>query len=159
MRLIAATAFALAMVAFTPSAASADVTLFYGTTNSPGHPNARGFAAGMSLLIVGFEFEYGNTSEDLTVAQPSLRTISGNVSAQTVGIPAVQLYLTTGAGMYTERLGADEENAFALNTGGGIKLSIKGPLRLRVDYRIFSLQGNPQRSTVQRVYAGLNLKF
>ena len=61
--------------------------------------------------------------------------------------------------MYRERLGNDEETAALLNTGGGIKINVAGPIRARVDYRVFNLKGNPRHSTVQRIYAGLNLAF
>jgi hypothetical protein len=159
MPLTALAALALVILALTPSAASADATLFLGTTTSPSHRTLRGFAVGMSLLVVGFEFEYGNTSEDLSVSAPSLRTTSGNVFAQTLNMSGLQLYVTTGVGRYSERLAADEEAGFLINTGGGVKVSLAGPLRARVDYRVFNLKGNPQHSTVQRVYAGLNLSF
>jgi len=152
-------ALASVVVFLTPAAASADATLFLGTTTSPTHRTVRGFSVGTSLLIVGFEFEYANTSEDLLVSAPSLKTTSGNVSVQTPGLTHLQLYLTTGAGYYRERLGNDQETSFLLNTGGGVKVSIAGPLRARVDYRIFNLKGTPQHSTVHRVYAGLNVAF
>ena len=119
----------------------------------------RGFAVGASLLVVGFEFEYANSSENLTDGTPSLRTTAGNLVIQTFGLPGFQLYLTTGAGIYRERLGPDEESAALLNNGGGIKINIAGPVRARVDYRILSLKGNPRHDTVQRIYAGLNLAF
>ncbi len=45
--------------------------------------------------------------------------------------------------MYRERLGTDEETAALLNTGGGIKINIAGPLRARVDYRVFQSEGKP----------------
>ena len=85
---------------------------------------------------------------------PSLRTTSGNVFVQTFGLPGFQLYLTTGGGIYRERLGNDQETAFLLNNGGGAKINLAGPLRARVDYRVFSLRGNPRHTTVQRIYAG-----
>ncbi|RPI51573.1 MAG: hypothetical protein EHM55_18600 [Acidobacteria bacterium] len=151
---------ALTLVVLTPSAALADATVFIGR-NSGGDDRAvvRGFAVGVSLLVVGFEFEYGNTSENTTELEPSLRTTSGNAFLQTFGLPGFQLYLTTGAGVYRERLGNDQETAFLLNNGGGAKINLAGPLRARVDYRIFNLKGNPRHSTVQRLYAGLNLAF
>jgi hypothetical protein len=152
-------ALASVVVFVTPAPASADATLFLGTTTSPTHRTVRGFAVGTSLLIVGFEFEYANTSEDLLVSAPSLKTTSGNVSLQTPGLTHLQLYLTTGAGYYRERLGNDQETSFLLNTGGGVKVSIAGPLRARVDYRFFNLKGTPRHSSVQRVYAGLNVAF
>jgi hypothetical protein len=155
--LVAASMLATCLV---PSAASADATVFLGR-NSAGEDRAvaRGFAFGVSLLVVGFEFEYATSSEDQALTRPSLRTTSGNVFAQTFGLPGFQLYLTTGAGMYRERLGTDEETAFVLNNGGGAKINIAGPLRARVDYRVFSLKGTPRHKTVQRLYAGLNLAF
>ena len=40
-----------------------------------------------------------------------------------------------------------------------MKISLAGPLRLRLDYRVFTLQGDALHSKPQRFYAGLNLKF
>ncbi len=156
---VAASLLAVCFVCI-PSAASADATLFYGR-NSAGGGGAlvRGFAVGVSLVIVGFEFEYASSKADDTLLVPSLRTTSGNVFAQTVGLPGFQLYATTGAGLYREALGADQETAFLLNNGGGVKITLAGPLRARIDYRIFSLRGNPRHKTVQRIYGGLNLAF
>ena len=54
----------------------------------------------------------------------------------------------------------DDERTFTLlDTGGGVKISLLGPVRVRLDYRVFSLQGDALHSAVQRVYAGLNLAF
>jgi hypothetical protein len=151
---------ALAFVVLTPAVARADATVFIGR-NSAGDNRSvvRGFAFGVSMLVVGFEFEYASSSENLTELDPSLRTTSGNAFLQTFGLPGFQLYLTTGAGVYREKLGIDQETAFLLNNGGGAKINLAGPLRARVDYRIFNLKGNPRHSTVQRLYAGLNLAF
>jgi hypothetical protein len=159
MRFRSAILAALLLVGLTPRPARADATAFLGTTTSPTHRTVKGFAVGVSLLIVGFEFEYANTAEDATVSAPSLTTTSGNVSAQTFGLSGFQLYVTTGAGVFRERLGPDQETNLVLNNGGGVKVTLAGPLRARVDYRIFSLRGHPQHSTVQRIYAGLNLAF
>lgn len=155
--LVAAIVFAACCI---PSVARADATVFLGR-NSGGDDRAavRGFAVGVSLLVVGFEFEYANSSEDQTEFRPSLRTTSGNVFVQTFGLPGFQLYLTTGAGLYRERLATDEETAFVLNNGGGGKITLAGPLRARIDYRVFNLRGTPRHKTVQRIYAGFNLAF
>jgi hypothetical protein len=160
---------ALGLVCLTPHPAKADATIFLGTTITSSltaqgvkqsmHRPVRGFAGSVSLVIVGFEFEYASRPEDDTLLAPSLKTTSGNVFVQSVGLPGFQLYATTGAGMYRERLGPDQETSFLLNNGGGVKVTLAGPLRARVDYRIFSLRGHPQHATVQRVYAGLNLAF
>jgi len=148
------------VMCLTAKPARADVTLFLGSATAAGtHGPVKGFAAGMSLLIVGFEFEYANRSEDTTLLLPSLKTTSGNVFAQTFGLPGFQLYATTGAGFYREHLGSAQETNLVMNNGGGVKINLLGPLRARVDYRLFNLRGTPQHSKVQRVYAGLNVAF
>jgi opacity protein-like surface antigen len=53
----------------------------------------------------------------------------------------------------------DSETNFGLNVGGGVKVSLVGPLRLRFDYRVFTLKGDARHPRPQRLYAGVNLKF
>ena len=140
--------------------ALADVTAFIGANTTPANRQVRGFSAGLGLLIVGFEFEYANITDEPTAAAPALKTGSGNILLQTPGaIHGVQPYLTTGGGLYSETLGARNDTGFAFNTGGGVKVSLAGPLRLRVDYRVFNLGSGALYSPAHRVYAGLNLKF
>jgi hypothetical protein len=38
-------------------------------------------------------------------------------------------------------------------------MSLIGPVRLRVDYRLFNLGSGALNSPAHRVYAGLNVKF
>jgi len=84
----------------------------------------------------------------------------GNVILQTPGaLAGVQPYFTTGAGGYNEELGTRSETNFGTNVGGGAKVSLFGPLRVRVDYRAFRLQGEPLHDVVHRLYVGANLKF
>ena len=45
------------------------------------------------------------------------------------------------------------------NIGGGVKMDLAGPLRLRVDYRVFKQGGGALYSPAHRIYAGLNVKF
>ena len=149
-----------AALLFTASPAWADVTAFVGTATAPSNRTTRGFAIGAGLLIVGFEFEYGDTVEDLADAAPSLRTGMGNLLIQTpFAIAGFQPYFTTGAGVYWEELGSLSETNFGINNGGGVKISLIGPVRARIDYRVFSLRGSPVEDTVQRFYVGVNLKF
>ena len=111
----------------------------------------RGLAIGVGMLIVGFEFEYADTPDDPTAAAPSLRTGSGNILLQTpTAFFGIQPYLTGGAGLYRETLGTHEDTSFALNTGGGVKVSLVGPLRLRIDYRVFKLGGGALASPAHR---------
>jgi hypothetical protein len=140
--------------------ARADATAFLGVNTTPTNHQARGLALGFGFLIVGFEFEYANSPEDETDDTPSLRTGMGNVLLQTpFSIGGVQLYFTTGTGIYRERLGEHEETDIGFNTGGGVKWTLAGPIRLRGDYRVFKLHGDSLHSVVHRVYAGLNVAF
>jgi hypothetical protein len=148
---------ALALTAFCPAAAWADATAFWGLSPTPSNRAAKGFALGLSLIVVGFEFEYANTSEDIDELAPSLRTgmINGLIQTPT----RTQFYLTAGGGFYRERLAGEGETHFGSNIGGGIKLALAGPLRLRMDYRVFNLRGSPLHKNPQRIYVGANLTF
>ena len=157
MRRIAAI-FALAVLWSTP--AFADVTAFIGSTTTPANRAVKGLALGVGLLIVGFEFEFAETGEVLADAAPSLRTGMGNVLLQSpIPVAGIQFYLTTGTGMYRERLGTLQETNFGFNSGGGAKIALLGPIRARLDYRVFKLRGEPLHAVVHRVYAGLNFAF
>ena len=148
----------VALLIALPAPAFADATVFMGLLNKPDRHLTRGFAAGIGLLVVGFEFEYANAAEDVVKARPSLTTGMGNVLVQTP-FSSIQLYATAGGGVYRERLGDTQETNLGLNFGGGVKFSVLGPLRVRLDYRIFNLRGEPLHPTVHRGYAGVNLKF
>jgi hypothetical protein len=140
--------------------AFADATLFIGNTTTPTSRLAKGVAVGFGLVIVGFEFEYSDTSEDEGEGAPSLRTGMGNGYLQTPGaIVGIRPYFTTGVGVYRERLGTFQETHYGFNTGFGAKISLLGPLRARVDYRTFKLRGDPLHSTVHRFYVGANIAF
>ena len=55
--------------------------------------------------------------------------------------------------------GAVSHGNFASNLGGGVKIRLVGPLRIRIDYRVFRLAGSPLVDTYHRFYAGANIKF
>jgi Outer membrane protein beta-barrel domain len=154
--------FAAAMTCL-PTFAFADATAFIGVNANPERQVMRGFAGGFTMVIVGFEGEYANAGEDESAGVSSLMTVSGNVFLQTpIPVFGTRFYLTTGAGAYREELDAIDhsETNLVLNTGGGAKITLAGPLRLRLDYRVLKLQGDPVRpSTVHRWYAGINLAF
>jgi hypothetical protein len=154
----AAIAAILVLLGATP--ALADATIFIGSTTTPTNRATKGVAIGVGLLIVAFEFEYASTSEHADKRAPSLRTGMGNALLQTpVPIAGMQFYVTAGGGGYRETLGARQETHVGLNTGGGVKVSLLGPIRARLDYRVFNLRGDPLHTRVQRVYAGLNVAF
>ena len=140
--------------------AFADLTLFLGSASAPTNRTTKGVALGAGLLIIGVEFEYADTTEEPAEGAPGLRTGMGNVLLQTPGaIFGLQPYVTTGAGLYQERLGSSSQTQLVFNNGGGVKISLIGPVRARIDYRVLSLRGSPLHATVHRIYTGLNLNF
>jgi hypothetical protein len=160
MTRIRTVALAVVLLALTSVPARADLTAFIGANTTPANRQVRGAALGMGLLVVGFEFEYAYSPDDPPAVAPSLKTGMGNVLLQTpAAIMGFQPYFTTGAGIYQEELGLHSDTGVGFNTGGGVKVSLAGPLRLRVDYRIFKLGGGALNSPAHRFYAGLNLKL
>jgi hypothetical protein len=155
--------FCLLFIVGAAAPASADITAFIGVNPTPTNRAVKGFAIGAGMLIVGFEGEYADTSEDVTLGGPRLRTFMFNGLLQTpIPIAGFQFYGTLGGGVYDESLStqpARDGTSFGSNIGGGAKISLAGPLRLRVDYRVFNLHGSPRHTPVQRWYAGINLKF
>ena len=156
-------AFTLLLVLASTGTAFADATAFVGVHTNPERQSMRGLSAGAGFLVVGFEGEYAQAGEDESAGVPSLTTISGNVYVQTpIPIFGTRFYATTGVGVYREKVEAidHQETSTVFNTGGGAKITLVGPLRVRLDYRVLKLRGEPLRpSTVHRLYAGLNLGF
>ncbi|HET7220472.1 MAG TPA: hypothetical protein VFJ02_20610, partial [Vicinamibacterales bacterium] len=131
----------LAALLLFPATASADITAFLGTNPTPVNRVTTGVGVGVGLVIVGFEFEYGHSRENLDELAPSLRTYMFNGLLQTpVPIAGMQFYGTAGGGVYHESLDEDSETNVGINIGGGVKVNLAGPLRLRFDYRVFTLQ-------------------
>jgi len=144
----------------TATPAFADLTAFAGFSPSPERHGGWGAALGFGLLVIGFEFEYSNLKEDAVDEVPGLKTGMGTLLVQTpVAIHGWRFYGTIGGGIYHERSGELTDTSFVSNVGGGVKISIAEPLRLRFDYRILSLHGDALHDHVHRLYAGLNLAF
>ncbi len=152
---------ALAGLAVTPRPAAADATAFLGFTTSPTNRSARGFSLGFTVLsVAGLEFEYASTTEDPSSGSPLLRMGSANAFVQTpIAVARMHFYATAGAELYREVLGSAGVTNVGVNAGGGVKVNLFGPLRLRVDYRVYRLSGSARYPTPQRLYVGLNLKF
>jgi hypothetical protein len=159
MRLLRATGIAIVLLSMA-APARADITAFIGANTTPANRQVRGGAVGFGVLVIGFEGEYAFTPDDPRASAPSLKTGIANVVLQSpVPFFGIQPYFTTGGGFYQEELGLHSDTGFALNTGGGVKVTLAGPLRLRVDYRIFKLGSGALYSPAHRIYAGLNLKL
>jgi len=129
-----ALALTFVFLASAATPARADVTAFLGLSPTPENHFLRGFSGGVSLIIIGFEFEYAKLSEDDVERLPGLQTYSGNVLVQTpIEVAGTQFYATAGAEGYRETLGAVQETHVGTNIGGGAKIRLVGPLRVRLD--------------------------
>ena len=150
---------ALGSLAGSATKAEADLTFFFGFHATPHTQSARGVAVGVNLLIVGFEFEYALTREDTRPGEeaPGLQTGMFNVVVMTP--TSFSLYATAGGGIYRQDFGPSHVTNFGTNIGGGVKIPLAGPFKIRVDYRVFALRGTPQVPRWQRIYAGLNWAF
>jgi opacity protein-like surface antigen len=156
-RIATITLLTLAVLTFRPRTASADATAFVGFSPTLATRSATGFSVGVSLLILGFEFEYAHINDSPTNAVPSVGT--GMFNAVVMTPTKMQLYLTAGGGVYHESLNAVGHTNVGLNVGGGVKIPIAGPIRVRVDYRVFNLNNSNTAKPIQRFYGGLNIAF
>jgi hypothetical protein len=169
---------ALCILVASAVSAHADVTAFLGGQSNPATRLTRGVSIGSGFLVIGFEGEYAQASGDDvcalalgTTCVPSVRTIMFNGLVQTPKgiIPGAQLYATVGGGYFRVRFESldVQEEGFGTNLGGGVKISLVGPLRVRLDYRIFQLTDKLEVSTggigfdktSHRFYAGANIDF
>lgn len=153
-------ALLLGVMLFVATPARADVTAFLGTIRSATPQSVRGVAVGGSMLVVGFEFEYADAPEDTLNARPSLKTgtFCGLVQSP---VGRFQFYGTAGVGFYREALADVSRTGMTMAFGGGVKIGLVGPLRLRLDYRIITIANAARAdgSPVQRFYVGANVKF
>ena len=152
-----ALAFVLLLMWAVP--ARADLTVFAGLQGSPVIRPATGISLGFGVLVVGWEVEIARVTEELEDIAPSIAAGTGSVYVQNpIPIGGVQLYAIAGAGLYRERLGVVEQTDVHLALGGGAKVALAGPLKLRLDYRYFRLR-DALEPDAQRLYAGLTLGF
>ncbi len=112
---------ALAGLVGRPSPAAADITFFLGLNPTPQSHSVRGVAAGVSMLIVGFEFEYAVAEEDTTRQLPGLQTGMFNVLVMTP--TKTQLYVTAGGGLYRETLGSVKVTSTSARTSAAASSS------------------------------------
>ena len=141
------------------SPAYADFTFFIGSNQTPENRSLRGFALSGSGMIT-FEFEYAGHGDDVEEGTPGLRTFLFNGMVQTpFAVFGFQPYATAGAGMYRESFDERTETAWSFNSGVGVKTNNFGPIKLRVDYRVLKLSGEPLYDNVHRIYSGVHINF
>ena len=148
-------------VLLTALPARADLTIFAGLQNAPSIRPTTGISVGFGVLVVGWEVEVARVSEDRDDGAPGLSIGTGSMYVQNpIPIGGVQFYAIGGVGGYRERLDALDyrQTDVHLAVGGGAKIGLAGPLKVRLDYRIFKLRGARERNA-QRIYGGLALAF
>ena len=128
-------------LAAAPTTAAADVTGFLGNSSTPSGRSAKGVAIGIGLVIVGFEFEYSKIAEDESQAAGRPHHWDGQYHGDVTPTHKVQLYGTTGGGSTAKRIAISPRHNLR-PTRGGVKIGWS-TARLRIDYRIFNLNGLP----------------
>lgn len=156
-RVLLLAGFVLAGVA---APAQADLTVFAGLQSSPSVRPSTGISLGFGLLLVGWEVEIARVAEEVEDLAPSIASGTASIYVQNpIPISGVQLYAIAGAGLYRERLSnVYERNDVHVAVGGGAKIQLAGPLKLRLDYRLFKLHDSLSENP-QRFFAGLTLSF
>lgn len=157
-----------ALIVAVPSGArAADAAVLLGLMTLNGPRPAIGVAIGHAPSVAGFEIEYlatlGRGSADQSVAGG----IFGNLIVQPVMIGNLQPFAIVGLGIWGETFadGAGTGVSGAKDIGGGIKVRLADPLKLRLDYRLFLVGSAPDASRLpsttrpQRISAGLHVVF
>ena len=132
-------AFAQQLPPFQP-----DGTVFVGVTMPTARP-VLGAAFGGGGSIVRFEVEYAGT-RGTSPTRASVDTIGVSLMVQSRPIDRFQFYGIGGFGLYGETFeggGGGSGEILARNIGGGAKIGLACPLRLRLDYRVFLLGDAP----------------
>lgn len=157
LRVIAAAAAALVISG--PAPAHADVTAFLGAFVAPTRQMAQGLAVGFKILVVGVEFEAVKATEDLDAHRPEIQAGSASVLVETP-TGRVKLYALLGAGLYRDLVaGVSEDISTSVHIGGGVKITLSGPVGLRVDYRMVNMNGRVEDKRQHRLYAGVRVAF
>ena len=111
--------------------------------------------------IGGWEVEYARTRGG--ARSPRIDTFGASLLVQSLrNADGLQFYGALGGGSYSR----DEAGTvFQANVGGGLKVRLAGPLRLRFDYRLYILQRSDagefftEHRHPQRASAGIGLGF
>jgi hypothetical protein len=142
-----------------------NATAFAGAAMTPDPHVAIGIAVGVRPrpTPVSLEFEYSRSGSDPAERVPAIVTFSGNWLLQFPAQPSrYEFYGTLGVGVYVLSLdskGSEPDSVW--NFGGGAKITLAGPLKLRVDYRAFRLAPIPgeYHSNEHRLYLGIVAGF
>lgn len=165
-RLLSRAAWLVALVLMNPVSARADATVLVGLTSVEGLRPSFAWSFSYRPSAVGVEVEYLST-------KPGDYTAGGvfaSVIVQPVTISNMQIFVLGGVGVWGEGVEGGKRTGLlgAANVGGGVLVGLVGPLRLRLDYRLFRLGEvskeeigaiSPSRKHPQRIAAGLYFRF
>jgi hypothetical protein len=147
------------------SGRAADATVLAGLLSAGGPRPSVGFAFGYCPSVAGFEIEYFGTPGGSTTDHSSAGGIFASLVVQPATASKVQLFAIGGLGIWGETFADGSGVSYAKNIGGGVKIPIARPLRLRLDYRLFVVgdledgDRGPTTKYPQRFSAGLQLVF
>jgi hypothetical protein len=125
----------------------------HGISRSVPRPASTWPRAAGAIVIVSFEVEAAQILEQTADAEPRLTTGMANILAGRRSTSRGCSSRHRRAGLTAN--GSAAETNGAVNLGGGVKIGLAGPLKLRLDYRLFRLRGTRRH----RVYAGATLGF
>lgn len=159
-----------AIVIMTPASARADGTVLLGLTSAGTLRPSFGFSFGYRPSAVGVEVEYLSTFPQQSPGGYSAGGIFGSVIVQPVTISHLEIFAVGGVGVWGEGFKGGKRTGVlnAGNVGGGVLVALAGPLKLRLDYRLFLLAEvsdaevgaiAPSRKHPQRIAAGLYFRF
>jgi hypothetical protein len=163
-------AWLVALMIMIPVSARADGTVLVGLTSVGALRPSFGFSFGYRPSAVGVEVEYVSTFPQNSPGGYSAGGIFGSVFVQPVTISNVQIFAVGGVGVWGEGFTGGKRTGVlnAGNVGGGVLVALAGPLKLRLDYRLFLLGQvseaevgaiAPSRKHPQRIAAGLHFTF
>jgi hypothetical protein len=144
--------------------AHADATVLVGlATPSAPHPTIA-VSWGVARRMVGFEIEYASATRT-TGTTPSVGTIGVNLLVQLPeAVNGIRWYATGGLGIHAQSWNGGGTYGSSRSIGGGAKVPLAGPLKVRLDYRFFFFSAEeherpPLYFHSHRISGGLTLEF
>ena len=156
----------VALVLMNPVSARADATVLVGLKSVEGLRPSFAWSFGYRPSAVGVEVEYLSTRP----GDYSAGGIFGSVIVIPVTIAKAHIFVVGGVGVWGEGFEGGKRTGVlsAVNVGGGVLVDLTGPLKLRLDYRLFRLGEvskeeigaiAPSRKYPQRIAVGLYFDF
>jgi hypothetical protein len=145
-----------------PPDSPVSITAFGGVAMAFGpHP-----ATGVAIALkphpgpVSLEFEYLRSRPDPFASGSGIASLAGNILVQPSWQRSrFQYYGTLGVGFYSLVRDYQGSTDSARNIGGGAKVTLAGPWKLRMDYRAFLLARTGGAQLAHRFYVGVVAGF